>query len=233
MTIEATNYIQFFQGSCAESHIASLFQFAGFEVNKVTPDSGIDLIVSNIARSKFAREDAKSFFVQVKSCMMTKEKANFWLAEDELDFLCEGGNRFTAFAIFHRLQNELDSDDFDIYTDQIDKIIERDAQNFLEQIEKEKNIIKKNVKQSILDFTRYSLTIFWLNSKQMQRSRLDGFWKYHEAFKKWYLPVSTENGLLFVDTFTLIPALQDVRYMMIPSLSQENFDQGKFSHIHI
>lgn len=43
---------------------------------------------------------------------MKDEFANFWIGEDELDFLSQGENRYTVFAYFHDLKKTLDLDDF-------------------------------------------------------------------------------------------------------------------------
>jgi hypothetical protein len=236
MPIDTSSYVNFFQGAFVESHIAALFQFAGFEVTKITPDSGIDLVVTNIARSRFAGEIPKSINVQVKSAVMKDESANFWIEEDELNFLSEGEHRFTVFAYFYDLKKTLDLDDFRSYTSQIDEL----ADTYLpdpQLIHPVNGLTAKKHKKNISDFNKYSLDLFWLNSKQMQCSREEGLWEYSATFQKWRLCVSTEDGFLSIfnketDSFSCpVSALQEVRYMMIPCQSQASFDEGKFSYL--
>lgn len=230
MPLKTENYVHFFQGACAESHIAALFQFAGYEVNKVSPDAGIDLIVTNIARSKFANEDTKSIFIQVKSTMATGNNARFWLSSEEMDFLCSGVERYTVFAIFHDLEATLDTDHFDIYADQVQKMIDLDSENFLKE---RKALAGIPEKQSILDFSKYSLTLFWLNSRQMERAKSEGLWAYKSPFSKWLLQATLAGGVINLGHSMLLPALHEVRYMMLPCLSRERFIEGKFSFDHI
>lgn len=237
MPLDTNSYVYFFQGACAESHISALFQFAGFEATKITPDSGIDLVVTNIARSRFANETPKSINVQVKSAIMKDEFAKFWIAEDELDFLSRGENRYTVFAYFYNLMKTLDLDDFRAYTNQMDESVDIESPE-LQLIYRKGGGTGKKHKNHILEFTKYSLALFWLNSKQIQRSRDDGLWEYSNEFKKWGLNVSTQDGFLSIsneknDSFACpVSALEDVRYMMIPSQSQASFDEGKFSFLH-
>jgi hypothetical protein len=238
MPLDTSSYVYFFQGACAESHIAALFQFAGFEVTKITPDSGIDLVATNIARSRFANETPKSINVQVKSTIMKDEFANFWIAEDELDFLSQGENRYTIFAYFYDLEKTLDLDDFRAYTNQMDESVDTESPE-LQSIDRKDGGASKKHKNHILEFTKYSLDLFWLNSKQIQRSRDEGLWEYSVEFQKWGLNVSTQDGFLSIynkknDSFACpVSALQEVRYMMISSQSQASFDEGKFSFLHV
>lgn len=238
MPLDTSSYVYFFQGACAESHIAALFQFAGFEVTKITPDSGIDLVVTNIARSRFASEIPKSINVQVKSTIMKDEFASYWIAEDELDFLSQGENRHTVFAYFYDLEKTLDLDDFRAYTNKMDESADADSPE-MQAIDRKDDGAEKKHKNHILEFTKYSLDLFWLNSKQIQRSRNEGLWEYSSTFQKWGLHISTQDGFLSIynkksDSFACpVSALQDVRYMMIPSQSQASFDEGKFSYLHV
>lgn len=238
MPLDTSSYVYFFQGACAESHIAALFEFAGFEVTKITPDSGIDLVVTNIARSRFANETPKSINIQVKSTIMKDEFANFWIAEDELDFLSQGENRYTVFAYFHDLKKTLDLDDFRAYTHQMDESVDTESAE-LQSIDRKDGRTSKKHKNHILEFTKYSLDLFWLNSKQIQRSRDEGLWEYSAEFQKWGLNISTQDGFLSIynkknDSFACpASALEEVRYMMISSQSQASFDEGKFSFLHV
>ena len=232
MPIKTDNYVQFFQGACAESHISALFQFAGYEVNKVAPDAGIDLIVTNIARNKFRNEAQKSIYIQVKSTMTAEKNAKFWLTSEELDFLCSGVERYTVFAIFHDLEDKLDTDHFDIYADHIQRMIDLDGERYME--EKNRALHAGNRRRpSILDFTNYSLTMFWLNSKQMEFAKKEGMWSYESTLAKWCLQTHLDDGGLYIGDSLLLPALQDVRYMMVACLSHNQFIQGKFSFDHI
>lgn len=238
MPLDTSSYVYFFQGACAESHIAALFQFADFEVTKITPDSGIDLVVTNIARSRFASETPKSINVQVKSTIMKDEFASFYIAEDELDFLSDGENRYTVFAYFYDLEKTLDLDDFRTYTNQMDESVNTGSSELQSTDRKDGGASKKH-KNHILEFTKYSLDLFWLNSKQIQRSRDEGLWEYSFKFEKWGLHISTQDGFLSIhnmknDSFSCpVSALQEVRYMMISSQSQAIFDEGKFSYLHV
>lgn len=232
MPIKTDNYVQFFQGACAESHIAALFQFAGYEVNKVTPDAGIDLIVTNIARCKFRNEAPKSICIQVKSTMTSEKRARFWLSSEEMDFLCSGVDRYTVFAIFHDLKENLDTDHFDIYADQVQRMIDLDAERFMK--DKNRALHGGNHRRpSILDFTNYSLTLFWLNSNQMELAKKEGIWVHDSTLEKWRLQTTLNDGGLYIGDSMLLPALQEVRYMMVPCLSHDNFIRGKFSFDHI
>jgi len=169
---------------------------------------------------------------------MKDEFANFWIAEDELDFLSQGENSYTVFAYFYDLEKTLDLDDFRAYTNQMDESVDTESPE-LQSIDRKDGGASKKHKNHILEFTKYSLDLFWLNSKQIQRSRDEGLWEYSVEFKKWGLNVSTQDGFLSIynkknDSFACpVSALQEVRYMMISSQSQASFDEGKFSFLHV
>lgn len=95
------NFDYFFQGACAENYVASLFYFAGYEASKITPDAGIDYVVTNVARTQFLGEESVSAEVQVKSTLLDDTGASFCLSANELEFLCNGASRFTVFVLFH------------------------------------------------------------------------------------------------------------------------------------
>lgn len=89
MPLTAEAYENFYLGTCAELHVASLFYFAGYEASKVAPDSGVDYLVTNVARRKFKGEKQKIVEVQVKSTVLDQTGASFYMTGDELEFLSQ------------------------------------------------------------------------------------------------------------------------------------------------
>lgn len=90
MPIDSANWESFYQGAFAEHHISGLFYFYGFEAQKVSPDVGIDLIVTNLARVRFTGDAPLHAEVQVKSMLLDGTGAQVSISAQELEELCTG-----------------------------------------------------------------------------------------------------------------------------------------------
>lgn len=231
MPITQDNCERFYQGHCAELHVASLFYFAGYEAQKSSPDIGVDLIVTNLARERFNNESQRAAQVQVKSALMDSKGASVAIPEDELDFLCNSDDRYCVFVLFHELWKRPDNDSFNFYVDQVDKNIDLDVANFDEQqVAKSGRALLASGNLSIHDFSGYRATVFWLNSKQMNRAKAEGLWVKREADYK--ISIQVREGAIYLGDTRLVPELSEVRYIMRAAKSDVEFRAGKFSLDH-
>lgn len=234
MPIKNNNFENFYQGGCAEMHISSLFYFAGYEASKISPDSGIDMVVTNIARSKFKNEMRRISEIQVKSTLLDDSGAVYSLDGSELNFLCSGEDRFTVFVLLHGFSGGIDPSSFDIYADSVDKMIDLDIARYEEGLmEKEGRQRRKDGIASIFDFSQAKLATFWLNSAQMERAREEGYWKKSRDEDRYFLKVNLSNNAVQIDDTFLIPELTDVRYIMRDCRSAGEIKNGKFSYDHL
>lgn len=79
MPITKDNYKNFYYGTGSEYFFISKFYMMGYEANKLNPDIGYDLLVTNKAKEIYEDQVKISFCVQVKSSIMVKEKTSFWI----------------------------------------------------------------------------------------------------------------------------------------------------------
>src|SRR3569623_3767698 len=108
----------FFQGAFAEHHVCSLIYFYGYEVQKISPDVGIDWVITNLARARFNNEDRLNVEVQVKSALFDKNEGAFvGISVDEINFLCEGEHRYSVFVLLSNLRGRSDPESFERGTD--------------------------------------------------------------------------------------------------------------------
>lgn len=68
----------------------------------------------------------------------------------------------------------------------------------LQSIDRKDGGTSKKHKNHILEFANYSLDLFWLNSKQIQRSRDEGLWEHSVKLQKWSPNISTQDGFLSI-----------------------------------
>lgn len=234
MPIESNDYQNFYQGTCAEYHVASLFYFAGYEASRISPDLGIDFVITNVARAKFSNDIARQAEVQVKSTILDETGAAFCIKEDELEFLCKGENRHTVFVLFHGFSSKVDHSSFDIYADQIGRLIDIDIAGYTDELmAREGRSRKSNNLASIFDFNRAKLTVFWLNSRQMLRARSEGHWSQRPGDDRCFLQVNYEEGLLGIGDDYLVPELLDIRNIMRECKANARIRAGDFSYQHV
>ena len=230
MPITDRNCELFYQGSCAELHVASLFYFAGYEAQKVSPDTGIDLIVTNLARERFHGESSRTAQVQIKSALMDASGASITITADELKFLCASDDRYTVLLLFRDLTKEPDHDDFDLYANQVDKLIDRDMAKYEEQLASDGGrAMRKEGVLSIHTFTGFKATVFWLNASQMRRAIGDQVWNASGNFYTMPVIVADDQVLVGTDKLLVVPQLLDVRYIMRDASCHANLRLGKFS----
>lgn len=231
MPITQKNCELFYQGSCAELHVASLFYFAGYEAQKINPDIGVDLTITNLARERFNNDPPRVAQVQVKSALMDSTGASVAILEEELDFLCNSDDRYCVFVLFHDLSNKLDNDSFNLYVELVDKFIDLDVASYEEQrAAKSGRGLRASGELSIHNFSGYKATVFWLNSKQMKRAKDEGLWVRGES--DYRISIEVREGAIFLGNTPLVPELSEVRYIMRAAKSQADFRAGKFSIDH-
>lgn len=233
MTSEQYEY--FYQGSCAELYVSSLFYFAGYEASKVIPDAGIDLVVSNITRSRFvSNEQPRRCEIQVKSTLLDEKGASFAINEEELMFLCQQPDRYTVFVLFYGLTGGDDPGSFDFYADFVDKAIDRDIAQYKEALMEERGRKLRNQGlASFFDFGQAKLKAFWLNSAQMKRCLDEGVWRREANSDRYRLQVDLDDGAIKLKDIYLIPELTDVRYIMRDCKAAQKIRDGMFSYCHL
>lgn len=242
MPIDNRSFENFYQGTCAENYVSSLFYFAGYEASKLSPDAGIDLLITNIARAKFKSEAETIAKIQVKSSILDSTGAAFYMEEDELDFLSTTEDRFTIFVLLGNFKGNFDPISFDIYADQVDKAIDADILRYEEaQMAESGRARKVQGLSSIFDFSQSDFNIFWLNSAQMARAKNEGIWQTY-GDNRFRLQVDMQNETLYVkvplknsDPYDspIVPELREIRYIMRPCRSNYRLKNGDFLYDHL
>ncbi|MDP9933496.1 hypothetical protein [Variovorax paradoxus] len=214
MPINQESCESFYQGAFAEHHICSLFFLYGYEAQKVSPDVGIDLIVTNIARSRFKGEVPLRSEIQVKSVLLDASGAFASISAEELEFLSSGDHRYCVFVILHGLRGSCDPQSFE-RGDDPDAInaVDRDLQAFAEQLAAtEGRARRRQGALSIHDFDHVELSRFWLHSSQMKRMREERVWRLRPN-GLFGLRITLEGRSVIVGEIRLIPELNDIRYI--------------------
>ncbi|MDI3301093.1 hypothetical protein ACRS8P_19535 [Burkholderia cenocepacia] len=242
MPIDNHSFENFYQGTCAENYVSSLFYFAGYESSKLSPDAGIDLLVTNIARAKFKSEPEATAKIQVKSSILDSTGAAFYMEQDELDFLSAAEDRFTIFVLLGNFKGNFDPVSFDIYSDRVDQAIDADILRYEEaQMAESGRTRKAQGLSSIFDFTQSDFNIFWLNSAQMTRARNEGIWQAYGA-NRFRLQANMQEETLYVKVpqknstpydSTIVPELREIRYIMRPCKSNNRLKSGDFLYDHL
>ncbi|MDQ8020953.1 MAG: hypothetical protein REI94_03890 [Moraxellaceae bacterium] len=230
MPITRDNWENFFQGAFAEHHVCSLFYFYGYEAQKVSPDVGIDWMVTNVARARFNNEAPLNAEIQVKSSLLDQTGAFVKMHADEIDFLCEGERRYCVFVLLSNLRGSCDPGSFERGDDpDASMALERVIMNYWERrASGEGRSLRRKGGLSIYDFSEADVTTFWLHSSQMKRIRDDGLLEVMP--NGWRgLQIKAQKPGLSVAGMTLISELYDLTYIVRPCMADSRIRQGQMS----
>lgn len=215
MPITSENWENFFQGAFAEHHVCSLFYFYGYEVQKVSPDVGIDWMITNVARARFRNENPLNAEIQVKSALLDRTGAFVKMHADEVDFLCDGEHRYCVFVLLSNLRGSTDPGSYERGDDpDASMAVDRDLMRHWEdQAANEGRLLRRQGRLSIYDFSEADVTLFWLHSSHMKRLRearlLTEMPDGGRGFK-----IEVEDALVSVAGMTLIPELRNLIYIV-------------------
>lgn len=176
------NYQKFYRGNSAECFVMGKAYFHGFEAHKYNPDFGLDLAISNKARTQFKEEKSKQLDLQVKSSLVVKERAIFYISKEEVEFLLTQDQAATVFCMFEVqfLQNpEVFHNRYSSISDNyvIDNWLESSIREhcFHNQFDtkyyEDKFEYMRNRRDAeSLDVDDVQVTLFWLNKKQLGKA---------------------------------------------------------------
>lgn len=230
MPITRDNWEMFFQGAFAEHHVCSLLYLYGYEVQKVSPDLGIDWMVTNVARARFNNEDSLNVEVQVKSALLDQTGAFVSMHADEIDFLCIGAHRYCVFALLSNLRGSSDPCSFERGDDpDASRLVDRDIMRHWEsQAALEGRALRRQGHMSIYDFSEADVTLFWLHSSHIKRLRDERL--LTEMSDGWRgLQIKVEDLMVSVAGVTLIPELRDLIYIVRPCRAERRIREGQMS----
>lgn len=230
MPIDHENCEGFYQGSFAEHHICSLFYLYGYEAQKVSPDVGIDLMVTNLARVRFQGEDPLYAEVQVKSVLLDANGAYAKMSAEELEYLSTGEHRYCVFVIIHGLRGYVDQESFERGDDpDASNAVDRDILRYTEQCAAaDGRALRRDSALSIHDFNHVDLESFWLHSSQMKRMRDDGMWQVRKD--GWFgLKIDLEDSSVVLAGVRLIPELSYVHYIVRRCRAGDRIRRGDLS----
>lgn len=230
MPIDHQNCEGFYQGAFAEHHICSLFYFYGYEAQKASPDVGIDLLVTNLARVRFQGENPLYAEIQVKSALLDANGAYATMSSEELEYLSTGEHRYCVFVLIHGLRGCVDPESFERGDDpDASNAVDRD---FLRQAEQQAaadgRALRRNGALSIHAFSHADLESFWLHSSQMKRMRDDGMWNARED-GSFGLKISMEDSCIVLAGIHLIPELSHVHYIVSHCRAGDRIRRGDLS----
>jgi hypothetical protein len=229
MPITRETWENFFQGNFAEHHVSSLFYFVGYEAQKLSPDVGIDWMVTNVARARFNGEEPLQIEVQVKSALLDRKGAFLSMSGDELDFLSEGQQRYTVVVLLHGFSGSSDPGSFERGDDPdasmaVDQMILEYKEGRAHDAGRQ---LRRQGEFSIYDFTKADVTVFWLHSSQMKRLRDEGRWKKQPSGFLG-LPVSVDHGVV-IDRVALIRELLDLSFIVRNCRAAKRIRSGHMS----
>jgi hypothetical protein len=230
MPITHDNWEHFYQGAFAEHHISSLFYFYGFEVHKVAPDIGIDLLITNAARVRFKDAHPLSAEIQVKSALCDQTGAFVSMDANEIDFLCKGEQRYCVFVLLSKLRGNFDPGSFERGDDpDASMAVDRDLAKMWEaRVSVEGRALRRRGQLSIYDFTEADLTLFWLHSSQMRRLRDKHLLKeMHDG--RFGFEVTIDDSRAIICGITLISELHDLYYIVGTCRAGNRIRQGHLS----
>lgn len=232
MPITRDNWEKFFQGAFAEHHVCSLFYFYGYEAQKVSPDVGIDLVITNVARVRFNNEYRLNVEVQVKSALLDQTGAFVTMDVDEIDFLCEGEHRYCVFVLLSNLRGRSDPGSYERGDDpDASMAIDRDLMKRWEALASiEGRALRRQGSLSIYDFNEADVTLFWLHSSQMKRLRDESLLKEMPNDRRG-LQIDAEDSTVSVAGITLISELHDLTYIVRYCEAGRRIRQGHMSMI--
>ena len=175
MPLHNLNYENFFLGNATELWIASHIYLNGFEANKISPDFGIDLMVTNAARSKFKDEELTTRFLQIKSAFFIKDQAKIYLDSEEFEFLTSRNDLSTVFCLLNPLieghPQSFNRGDFEPWRESLEAQL--DQMTYDDHFNTKK---KSDGCLSALDFKGFFMEYFWMNSSQLKKSADEFFW---------------------------------------------------------
>lgn len=227
MPIIKDQFDTFFRGCAAEMHVASLFYLAGYEATRIAPDSGVDLIITNTARSKLLGEPFVAKRVQVKSAIVDAGGATLKLKKDELEFLITETDCFTVIVLLHELRLERHIDSFnqspDVVADQIGKY----ADDYWEGEISERGRQIGAKKKLPPSFEGASFKTFWLNGAHLKRTWDGDYWDKDD--KSNSLQIKLDRGNVLLKNLQIIPELYQIRHVMATE-SHFGLGSGKIHH---
>jgi hypothetical protein len=231
MPITKSNWGNFFQGAFAEHHVCSLFYLYGYETHKVSPDIGIDLLVTNVARTRFLGEAKIIVEVQVKSAISDASGAMVAMDSDELDYLCTGDDRYCVFVIFTGLRAYFDPMSFERGDDpDAANAVDRDIWNMWEhRASVEGRKMKSRGELSLCDFSDTDITVFWLHSSHMRRLR-DGQKFVRLAEGRFGLKIQKVNSIVYVEDLPLIAELRNLRFVVGKCKAHSRLREGHMTY---
>lgn len=230
MPINSENWENFFQGAFAEHHVCSLFYFYGYEAQKVSPDVGIDWMITNVARVRFNNEDRLNVEVQVKSALLDQTGAFVTMDAEEIDFLCEGEHRYCVFVLLANLRGRLDPESYERGDDpDASRAVDRDMMKHSEANALiEGRALRRKGLLSIYDFNEADVTLFWLHSSQMKRLRNENLLKTMSNGRRG-LQIDVEDSTVSVAGIDLIPELHDLTFIVRYCKAGRRIRQGQMS----
>lgn len=230
MPITRDTWENFFQGAFAEHHVGSLFYFYGYEVQKLSPDIGIDFLVTNIARSRFNGENSVHIEIQVKSALLDRSGAFVAMHGSEVDFLSQGDNRYCVCILLSNLRGSPDPESFERGDDPdasraVDRDIMRDMEN---RAAAEARSLRRKGALSIYDFSTADVTLFWLHTSHLRRLRDEHLLKKMRD-DWWGIEVSVEDDVVSVGGIPLIRELQELEFIVRRCKAGTRIRQGHMS----
>jgi len=237
MPLHELNYENFFLGNAAEFWIASQVYFNGFEASKLSPDFGIDLLITNAARSKFKDEALSSRLLQIKSSFLVAGEAKIHVDPNELDYLASRAELATVFCFFTPVieghPQSFDRGDFEPWRESLDAQI--DQMNYDAHFHVNK---RTNGCLSAFDFKGFSFDYFWLNSVQLARSIEEHFWtdsKFQGKSVKTLSVIKHDAQILIQknsEQCMLIGEVQNLYYWLNNNKSSYKLSCGAFIFDH-
>lgn len=215
MPITRDNWEKFYQGAFAEHHVCSLFYFYGYEVQKISPDVGIDWMITNVARQRFNNEAPLNVEIQVKSALYDRTGSFVAMGGDEIDFLCEGEHRYCVFLLLSNLRGGIDPESFERGDDpDASRAVDKDIMRHWEtRVSIEGRDLRRKGEMSIYNFSEADVTLFWLHSSQMKRLRDERLLK--EKRDGWRgLEISVEDSMVSIAGQSLISELHHLTYLI-------------------
>lgn len=253
MPLTEDNYRKFYRGSSAEYYVTSKAYFHGFEAHKYNPDFGLDLAISNKARRQYYNEESKQLDLQVKSSLVVKNKAMFYLREEEIEFLLSQEQAATVFCMFDSMifqspevYHNRDSAISDIHRNEDHLVSSLRKQTYDKQFEKTMmtfNGEEYECDQNIIDGRRLDVddvkvTLIWLNKKQLTKAIEEGFIlkildKYEESSYIYMLSLYKKDNDCFIfekgkNKYVPHPEISSLSYLLFgcaggSALNKEEF----------
>jgi len=168
MPLDKQNYENFYLGNGAEFKIMSEIYLLGYEAAKMNPDIGIDLLVTNKARSIFKGSEEIIQYLQIKSSFLIDSEAKFSINKEEMEFLISEEKLATVLCFFMPIiaaePKSYDRGDFEPWRESLEAELE--TMNYKENF---RDLRKKGCLSQI-DFKSFDMGYIWLNNQQMKKA---------------------------------------------------------------